>query len=82
MQCHDETMAVWLMRAVIVENILARREGNVLYLPVSLASPRGDQTRKVVATLGQVWHLWQRYVQEPRTQRGRSPKRARSFFSS
>src|SRR5262249_4557483 len=35
--CASEAMAIWLLRAVVVENVLARREGSVLYLP---AGPR------------------------------------------
>lgn len=35
-QCHSEAMAVWLLRAIIVENVAVRRQGDVLYLPAGL----------------------------------------------
>ena len=34
-QCPDESSAVWLMRALIAEKVAARREADVLYIPVS-----------------------------------------------
>jgi sirohydrochlorin cobaltochelatase len=56
-QCPELAMAVWLMRAVIVENILVRREENVLYLP---AAPRysAEDSRRVVDTLANALRLW------------------------
>jgi hypothetical protein len=38
----DEEDAVWLLRAVLVERILARREGKVVYLPVAATPDLGD----------------------------------------
>lgn len=55
--CPDMAMAVWLLRAVIVENILARREADVLYLP---ASPRFsvEDSQRVVDALAKASRLW------------------------
>jgi sirohydrochlorin cobaltochelatase len=39
MDCGQEETAVWLLRAIAVENILARRENATLFVPVDL---RGD----------------------------------------
>lgn len=36
LDCGDEETAVWLLRAVAVENVLVRREEATLYLPVAL----------------------------------------------
>lgn len=56
--CPELAMAVWLLRAVVVENILVRREADVLYLP---ASPRysAEESRRVMDTLANAWRLWQ-----------------------
>jgi hypothetical protein len=56
--CHDQVMAAWLVRALIAENILARREESVLHLPVAL--PRLDEGRlgKMAETLARVRRLW------------------------
>ncbi len=33
--CADDAMAIWLLRAILVENVAVRREGSVLYLPAA-----------------------------------------------
>ena len=43
----SEEDAVWLLRAVLVEQVLARREENVLYLPIG-ATPDAGQAARVV----------------------------------
>ena len=51
-------MAVWMQRAVIVENVLARREGEILCVPVSLAeSPkkRVQRSWQLSLRLNQLW---------------------------
>lgn len=57
-QCTGVEMAVWLLRAVIVENIMVRREGSILFLP---ANPKyvGPKNGKVVDTFAQAWRLWE-----------------------
>jgi hypothetical protein len=41
-ECPDVRAAIWMMRALVVSNVLARREGTVLFIPVSRESdPRG-----------------------------------------
>ena len=47
----DEATAVWLMRALIVNHVLARREESVLFLPIDPASGRGEQVTHVLASL-------------------------------
>ncbi|QEL17914.1 hypothetical protein [Limnoglobus roseus] len=49
-ECPDEAAAVWLLRAVAVERVLVRREGNALCVPA------GVHAREVVAN---AWRLWQ-----------------------
>lgn len=39
--CPDVRAAVWMMRALVVNNILARREGTALYVPVNAAEDPG-----------------------------------------
>lgn len=52
----SEEEAVWLLRAVLVERVLARREENVLYLPVG-ASPSADQAARIAWTFNRAWEL-------------------------
>ena len=37
-ECPSVNAAVWIMRAMVVSNVLARREGTVLFVPVNPAS--------------------------------------------
>ncbi|WP_422929281.1 hypothetical protein [Singulisphaera sp. PoT] len=53
-----EEEAVWLLRAVLVEPALARREEHVLYLPINL-NPEPGRTVRVVAAVTRAWELWQ-----------------------
>jgi sirohydrochlorin cobaltochelatase len=48
--------AVWLLRAVLVEQLLTRREENVLYLPVG-ATPDAGQAARVGRAIRQAWDL-------------------------
>lgn len=53
----DEEEAVWLLRAVLVEQVLARREDGVLYVPVG-APPNANRVARVGRVVGRAWHLW------------------------
>lgn len=53
----SEVMAAWLLRAVLVEGLLARREGEVLYLPVGMTQT-ADETERVVAAFAGALRLW------------------------
>jgi sirohydrochlorin cobaltochelatase len=52
-----EDDAVWLLRAILVEQVLARREGTVLYLAVG-ASQSAGQAGRVGRALSRAWGLW------------------------
>jgi hypothetical protein len=52
----DETAATWLLRAVIVNRILARREGATLFVPIG-AAMTADQAARLVNALTQAWSL-------------------------
>ncbi len=57
-RCASEEMAVWLLRAVVVENVLARREGEILYLPANPKSATPDATRRVVEVMDRACRYW------------------------
>ena len=51
----DEGAAIWIMRALIAENCLARREGSTLFVPaVTCISER----RRLATVLGRIVTLW------------------------
>jgi sirohydrochlorin cobaltochelatase len=55
MECPSIRAAIWLMRALVVGNVLARREGTLLFVPIN---PVSDPTGETVASsLARVHHL-------------------------
>lgn len=53
----NEEKAVWMQRAIVVKNVLARRECDVLYVPVCLGS-KPDGQEKLVSAVTQANRLW------------------------
>jgi sirohydrochlorin cobaltochelatase len=56
--CASEAMAIWLMRAIVVENVLARREGTVLFLPAGPDFTLGGEIRNIVTAVAKTHHYW------------------------
>lgn len=56
--CHDEAMAAWMLRAIIVENILVRREGSVLYLPAGPDFRVEKEIKNVITAVAKTTHYW------------------------
>ncbi len=52
LECPDVGSAVWMMRALVASNVLARREGTTLFVPINPAiDPSG---RRVVSAVTDV----------------------------
>ena len=58
LQCHDEEMALWLLRAIIVENVSVRREGRVLYLPAGPDFQLEKEIKNVITVVAKTHHYW------------------------
>ena len=56
--CADEEMAIWLMRAIVVENVMVRRERAVLYLPAGPEFTLEGEIKNVVTVVGKTYHYW------------------------
>ena len=56
--CADEEMAIWLMRAIVVENVMVRREGAVLYLPAGPRFTLEGEIKSVVTVVAKTHHYW------------------------
>jgi len=55
LECPSVRAAIWMMRALVVSNVLARREGTTLFVPVNPGSdPEGE---RVLRAVGQVYRL-------------------------
>jgi hypothetical protein len=50
LDCPSVGAAIWMMRALVASNVLARREGTVLYVPINPdTDPRGETVAEAVA---------------------------------
>jgi sirohydrochlorin cobaltochelatase len=61
-RCADEEMAIWLMRAIVVENVMVRREGSVLFLPAGSRFTLENEIKNVVTAVAKTHHYWTEHV--------------------
>src|SRR5262249_16779600 len=50
-KCRTPTMAGWLVRAIVMENVLARHQGEVLFLPAGPAFRLAKEIKNVVTVI-------------------------------
>jgi len=60
--CPDVAATVWLLRALIVDNVLARREEQQLCLPVSQSIVEDGNSAPAVGRLARAHRLWKVHV--------------------
>ncbi|MEM7537150.1 MAG: CbiX/SirB N-terminal domain-containing protein [Chloroflexota bacterium] len=58
LQCASGEMAIWLLRAIIVENVMVRREDAVLYLPAAPHFTLAGEIKNVVTVVAKTVHYW------------------------
>ena len=56
-ECASVGQAVWLARGLIVDNVLARREGEVLFIPVHPVFATGGQCERLVSLFVRLYRL-------------------------
>lgn len=61
-ECDSEPMCVWLMRAIIVENVMVRREGKTLYLPAGPTFRVKKEIKNVITSLAKTVHYWRSHL--------------------
>lgn len=62
MKCDHEEMALWLLRAVIVENISVRREDDILYFPAGPDFRLEKEIKNVITVIAKTHHYWQEHA--------------------
>ncbi len=67
LECDSEEMALWLLRAIVVENVSVRREDKVLYFPAGPNFRLEKEIKNVVTVVAKTNHYWQEHiaVQQP-----------------
>ena len=56
--CYSETMASWLLRAVVMENVAARSKGRELLLPVAPDFRLEKEIKNVITVIAKTTHYW------------------------
>ena len=56
--CHGDTMAGWLLRAIVMENVAARAGGAVLELPAAPHFRLEREIKNVVTVIAKTAHYW------------------------
>lgn len=56
--CRNEEMAVWLLRAIVVENVSVRREGATIFLPAAPAYRVEKEIKNVITAVAKTYHYW------------------------
>jgi sirohydrochlorin cobaltochelatase len=62
--CPDAEAAIWLMRAIIVENVAVRRESTTLFLPAGPDFRLTHEIKNVITVVAKTHHYWTEHVQE------------------
>lgn len=62
MECDNEEMALWLLRAIVVENVTVRREGNVLWFPAGPDFRLEREIKNVVTVVAKTNHYWEEHI--------------------
>jgi sirohydrochlorin cobaltochelatase len=65
MKCRDEEMAVWLLRAIIVENVMVRRQQNVIYVPAGPEFRIEKEIKNVITVVAKTNHYWTEHMTPP-----------------
>jgi sirohydrochlorin cobaltochelatase len=65
--CYSETMASWLLRAIVMENVAARSSGRELLLPAAPDFRLDKEIKNVVTVIAKTTHYWMGHM--PRAQK-------------
>jgi sirohydrochlorin cobaltochelatase len=57
-RCDSEEMAIWMLRAIIVENVIVRREDEIIYLPAGPRFTLKHEIRNVITVVAKTCHYW------------------------
>ncbi len=66
--CHGDGMADWLVRAIVMENVAARRRGAILELPAAPHFRLEKEIKNVVTVVAKTCHYWLGHMPRDRQQ--------------
>jgi hypothetical protein len=62
LDCDGPGMAAWLTRAIVMENVMARSEGERLYLPAGPGFRIGKEIKNVITVTAKTCHYWRNHT--------------------
>ncbi len=62
MECDSDEMALWLLRAIVVENVTVRREESALWFPAGPHFRLEREIKNVITVIAKTNHYWQEHV--------------------
>jgi sirohydrochlorin cobaltochelatase len=66
--CKSVGMAAWLVRAIVMENVLARHQGELLYLPYGPDFRMEREIKNVITVMAKTCHYWAGHTSPERQQ--------------
>jgi sirohydrochlorin cobaltochelatase len=60
--CTNDEMAIWMLRAIVVENVAVRREDHVLWFPAGPDFRLDKEIRNVITVAAKTNHYWQEHL--------------------
>lgn len=60
--CHSRKMAAWLAASIILENVEAKFEDEVLYVPAHPSFTLKNQVKSVITVVAKTNHYWQAHI--------------------
>jgi hypothetical protein len=70
LRCHDDDMAAWLVRAIVAENVIARHEGEILFVPAGPSFRIEKEIKNVVVCVAKSCHYLLDHVEPEERPRG------------
>jgi cation diffusion facilitator family transporter len=67
MKCDSEAMALWLIRAITVENVSVRREDEILWFPAGPDFKLEKEIKNVITVIAKTAHYWKEHAQAGQT---------------
>ena len=61
-ECDSEAMALWMLRAIVVENVTVRREGTTLWFPAGPEFRLDREIRNVITVIAKTNHYWEEHM--------------------
>lgn len=61
LQCESQEMALWLLRAIVVENVCVRREGATLFFPAGPHFRLEAEIKNVITSVAKTNHFWREH---------------------